>query len=88
MPDELGLMSLTMIVPASDPSLFQSSRPCVPSVPEKNRVSPTFVSLETPEPSGLMSLTMTVPASVPSLFHSSRPWVPSSAAKKRVPARP
>ena len=37
-----GLMSLTMTVPAEVPSLFQSSKPCEPSLAVKRSVPPTF----------------------------------------------
>ena len=84
-----GLMSLTITVPDSVPSLFHSSLPWVPSSALKNSVSPTAISsvgrLEPPG-LGLMSLTSTVPDSVPSLLYSS--MVPSDAefeAKKTVP---
>ena len=42
-PPAPGLMSLTMTVPASVPSLFHSSRPWVPSLAVKNSVPLTFV---------------------------------------------
>ena len=76
-------MSVTRMVPASVPSLFQSSWPFVPSLAEKYRVPPTAVRLPGEELAapGLMSLTMTVPATVPSLFHSSWPLVASLARK-------
>ena len=35
-----GLMSLTRAVPAGVPSVFQSSGPATPSLPEKNRTVP------------------------------------------------
>src|SRR5262249_1143546 len=79
--------SLTRVVPASVPSLFHSSHPCVPSSALKNSVPLTFVRWRGPELPlpVLMSLTSTVPASVPSLFHSSCPCLPSSAARNSVP---
>src|SRR5262245_60999743 len=43
-----GLMSLTREVPAAVPSLFHSSRPCVPSFAVKNSVPLTFASQKRP----------------------------------------
>ncbi len=75
-------------MPAAVPSDFHSSVPLVPSLAEKNRVPPTFVSppgSELPAP-GLMFRTCMVPPAVPLDFHNSVPWVPLLAEKKRVPA--
>src|SRR5215211_4130124 len=83
-PKPSRLMSLTIIVPASVPSLFHSSRPWVPSSAAKKAVPPRSVRdppTKALAETGLMSFTITVPASVPSLFHSSV----SSTIKKSVP---
>src|SRR5262249_25936729 len=82
-----GRMSLTRLVPTSEPLLFHSSLPFVPLFALKKSVPLTFVrkwgeDAKKPEP---MSLTRTVPALVPLLFHNSRPFVPLSAVKKSVP---
>ena len=77
----------TNTVPAAVPSLFQSSRPLVPSLAAKNSVPLTLVR-ELGEELLLpltISFTNTVPSAVPSLFQSSRPFVPSSAVKNSVP---
>ena len=68
-----GLTSFTMTVPASVPSLFQSSIPLTPSDALKKSVPWTFVRLAGAElpTSGVTSMTRTLPASVPSLFHNS-----------------
>src|SRR5262249_4249747 len=81
-----GLRSLTSTVPAAVPSLFHSSRPCVPSSAVKNSLPLTSVSHQGYEVAlpGLRSLTSTVPAARPSLFHSSRPLTPSCAVKEAV----
>ena len=66
-------MSLTRLVVAAVPSLFQSSYPLLPSSAAKNSLPATLVrwlGSELPEP-GLMSLTLLVVAAVPLLFHSS-----------------
>ena len=70
-----------MTVPASVPSLFQSSFPLTPSLAPKYNAPEKKKRSSGPEPlePGQMSLTMTVPASVPSLFQSSPPFVPSFA---------
>ncbi len=81
-----GLMSLTITVPASVPSLFHSSSRSFRHLREEQRSVQLrqILGIEA-SPAGLMSLTITVPASVPSLFHSSLPFVPSSALKNSVP---
>jgi len=79
-----GQMSLTRTVPLSDPSLFQSSLPLVPSSAEKNSQSPTrarFRGIEPMFPNVPMSFTVEVPGRVPSLLQISRPSDPLSAAK-------
>ena len=77
-----GAMSATRTVPALVPSLFQGSKPEVPSVAEKYSRLPSATGSSGSEPPvGLMSLTMVVPTAVPSLFHSSAPFVPSFAVK-------
>ena len=83
-----ALMSSTCVVPASVPSLFHSSAPCVPLVALKNKVPFTLARLagrELPDPTK-MSFTSAVPASVPSVFQSSIPSKGSVAVKKtRLP---
>src|SRR5687767_9758923 len=80
-------MSRTNTVPATVPSDFHSSYPCVPLLATKNSVPLTLV-----KPQGFalalplrMSLTMDVPAIVPSVFQSSKPLVPLFAAKNAKP---
>ena len=82
-----GAMSLTSDVPASDPSLRQSSSPAAAVNAVKKRPAAVWTSAEGFEPSGpgLTSFTSRVPPGVPSDAQSSNPWTPSSAAKKRVP---
>src|SRR4051794_13213458 len=80
-------MSLTMTVPAADPSLFHSSHPWAPSQPGKYMVPLTGVN---PLPTdwadaALMSTTMAVLAVGPADRQISRPWVPSSALKYSHP---
>ena len=79
-------MSLTSTVPASVPSLFQSSDPFVASLAVKNSVPFTFVRYvgdTNSSAAGQMSLTSTVPARVPSLFQSSYPCVASVACEEQ-----
>src|SRR5215212_8768941 len=47
---ELGLMSLTSLVPLLVPSVFHSSTPCLPSFAVKNTVLPTSVMSSAQEP--------------------------------------
>jgi hypothetical protein len=78
-----GPRSTTSRVPASVPSLVQSSAPWASSVAWKNSRLPAVViswGSEESEPVR-MSLTSAVPASVPSVFHNSMPWAGSVAAK-------
>lgn len=73
-------------VPASVPSVVQSSIPLVPSSARKKRNPPTSTRPdgdELPTP-GWMSFTRTAPASLPSLFQSSVALVTSFAAKNSV----
>src|SRR2546425_13922 len=84
-------MSRTSTVPASVPSLFQSSRPVSGRLATKKTLLPTRTkkldaeySIDEPAPM-LMSLTSTVPSEVPSLFQSSLQTPGLSALKKSVP---
>src|SRR6266705_575035 len=75
------LMSFTRTVPASVPSLFQSSAPELPSLARKYSAPLKTVNPRGVEPApGLMFFTHTVPASVPLVFQSSTPEAPSLAA--------
>src|SRR5690606_16089234 len=70
-------MSFTNIVPASVPSLFQSSWPLVPLSALKYNTPFTSVN-SVGYPEGipwLISFSSTVPALVPSLFQSSHPFI-------------
>ena len=72
------------------PSLFQSSKPLVPSSALKKMLSLKGVKpegLELPAPGRIPSLTGIGVADVPSLFQSSLPLVPSLAWKKSVPLK-
>jgi hypothetical protein len=78
-----GRMSLTITVPTSVPSLFQTSPPALPLAATRKSVPPTLMSplgLEDWSPEWI-SFTRTVPTNVPSLFHSSLPFAKSPAAK-------
>jgi hypothetical protein len=92
-----GLMSFTLTVPASVPSLAHSSRPSRwppakytrPSNGTPRRVSGPSPYREgnTPDSSALpISLSRLVPASVPSVTHNSVPRVPSCPANRSLPS--
>src|SRR5215831_17520687 len=77
------LMSRTMVVPWSEPSLDQRLALARPSEAKKYRrpayaTSPEGKELELP---GQISRTSTVPLTVPSVRHSSTPLFPSFAEK-------
>jgi hypothetical protein len=78
-----AVMSFTSTVPASVPSLLQSSLPFTGSVAAKKSVPFTFVRFDGNDglAPGTMSFTRTVPASVPSLLQSSTSLRPDLAAK-------
>src|SRR5436190_2037797 len=80
-------MSLTSTVPASVPSLFQSSVPVPESEAVKKSVPPTAVRAAGDDElfPDTMSLTSTVPSGVPSLRQSSLPVPAWRAENIRVP---
>jgi hypothetical protein len=78
-----GARSCTSTVPASVPSLVQSSTPVAGWYAAKYRrplATASAAGTEPPGP-GTMSFTITVPAVVPSVRHSSTPCATSLAAK-------
>jgi len=87
-PDDPGLMSRTIWVPAAVPLVTHSSRPSLPSSAVNSAVplpsGVVYWGLDPDDP-GLMSRTIWVPARVPSVTHSSRPCVLSRALNSAVP---
>jgi len=78
-----ALISNTITVPDSVPSVFHNSMPFTPLVAAKKRMPFTLQradGLELAKP-GLISFTISVPAVVPSVFHSSIPFTGSVAVK-------
>ncbi len=84
-PPPVGLTPVTMTVPVSVPSLFQSCSPELFVAEKKSSLLKIVRSegLLFPSPKNeLMSFTSTVPTAVPSLFQSSVPSVGSVAVKR------
>src|SRR5262249_628004 len=91
-PGEPGQISFKRNVPASVPSVRQTSHPWAASLARKYMIPSSSACFQTSPSSSTnelngpprMSLTITVPASVPSVLQSSHSWTPSFARKSAL----